>query len=57
MLEETRALQDEVLGARVRMAVTANRLVRTDNPIAAQQLAAIQARAEAMLRECEELTI
>ena len=57
MLEETRALQDEVLGARVRMAVTANRLVRTDNPIAAQQLAAILARAEAMLRECEELTI
>jgi hypothetical protein len=42
MLLETQQLQDTVLQARCRMAVTANRLVRLDNPIAAAQLAAMQ---------------
>ena len=42
MLLETQQLQDAVLEARCRMAVTANRLVRLDNPIAAAHLAAMQ---------------
>jgi hypothetical protein len=44
MLLEAQQLQDAVLEARCRMAVTANRLVRLDNPIAAAQLAAMQVR-------------
>lgn len=42
MLVEAQTLHDQVLEARCRMAVTANRLVRLDNPIAAAQLAGIQ---------------
>lgn len=57
MLVEAQQLHDAVLEARMRMAITSNRLVRCDNPIAAAHLAAIQTRADAMLRECEELTI
>ena len=44
LLLEAQQLQDAVLGARCRMAVTANRLVRLDNPIAAAHLAGMQAR-------------
>lgn len=43
LLLEAQQLQDEVLEAGCRMAVTANRLVRLDNPIAAAHLAAMQA--------------
>ena len=42
MLAEAQQLHDQVLEARCRLAVTTNRLVRLDNPIAAAQLAAIQ---------------
>ena len=44
LLLEAQQLQDVVLEARCRMAVTANRLVRLDNPIAAAHLAGMQAR-------------
>ena len=43
LLLEAQQLQDVVLEARCRMAVTANRLVRLDNPIAAAHLAGMQA--------------
>jgi hypothetical protein len=49
MILEAQAMQDEVLGLRVKSAMLSNKLVRLENPMITDRIKALKRRADAVV--------